>query len=402
MNQVRLLVVGVLLICSGLGCNRSSPADPGDGDKPQKRIVSAKIVKPARKIPSFGDLWLSTWAGDGNVYVSWGDGTGPGTYYPVPAGLPEADSSLTVSSCAGDPVVFCEDFCGVFSCDGVTTYEPRVLTQAGLFRLSGSIADFSGCDGDACIRSIHIPSGIPQFYLGTDPTQRRGDKPSGLLAYNGTLYWFGHQLMAEPRYGYVAYSTDYGETWTEVPNSPWAGDSPFRVFMVINMGKNYELNTDGYVYGLGIHGELTPQSQPVYLARVPKDSITHYQSYRYFTGTDSNGSPEWSGDQLNAVPLSGVTTIALGAAMYHPGVGTYLFLAVPDDASGPALTLYYADQPWGPWAVAQKFEGEIYIPGIISKDTGPNSFYFTAAGGAGVGDTYQLIIAKIEMQVESD
>ncbi len=394
------LAIGCVFILWGLyACEAKAPARPEENKNGAHEILSAKIVGPVKKIPSFGDLWLSTWADDDNLYVSWGDGFGPGTYYPIPAGLPAADSALTVRSCDGDPVVFCEDFCGVFSCDGVTPYKPRVLTQAGLFRLSGGIADFTGCDADACVRSIHIPTGIPQFYLDADPTQRRGDKPSGLLAYNGVIYWFGHQLMSAPRYGYVAYSVDYGKTWTEVPDSPWTENSPFRVFMVINMGRDYALNTDGFVYGLGIHGELTPQSQPVYLARVRKDSLLDYASYRYFAGTNSAGAPQWSANQADAVPMDGLTTIALGAAMYHPGVKQYLFLGVPEKEGEPALTLFAAKRPWGPWKAVQRFPGEVYIPGIISKDAGPASFYFTAAGGAGVGDSYQLIIAKMEMQV---
>ncbi len=406
MHRLINILTTTMSVCGMLlySCSQKTPTDSnnnGNGNH-TTRIVSAKIVGPIKKIPGMGDLWLSTWASDDNLYMSWGDGTGMGTCYPIPANTPNPDSALTISGCNPEPVVFCEDFCGVFPCDGVTPYSPCVLTQAGVFRLEGPVADFTGCEREDCIRSIHIPTGIPQFEYGVDPTTRRGDKPSALLFYNGTLYWHGHQFMVPPQYGYIAYSTDMGNTWTEVPNSPWTGDSNFRVLMLINMGKNYELNTDGYVYGLGIHGELSwpPANQQVYLARVPKDSIAVYTAYRYFTGVDTNGDPRWSADQFSAAPLPTLSTIALGAAMYHPGAKKYLFLAVPEENGDPALTLFYADAPWGPWRIAQKFDGEIYIPGIISKDTGPNSFYFTAAGGAGVGDSYQLIIAKIQMEIE--
>ncbi|MDQ7053633.1 MAG: DUF4185 domain-containing protein [candidate division KSB1 bacterium] len=223
--------------------------------------------------------------------------------------------------------MFCEDFCGVFDCDGITAYAPCILTQAGLFRLTGPIEEFIGCEQQECIQSIHIPSGIPQFALGADPTQRRGDKPSSLLAIKNRLYWFGHQLMVEPRYGYVAYSEDKGKTWTEVPDSPWTGDSHFRVLMVINMGQDYALNQDGYIYGLGIHGELIwpPAPQQVYLTRVHQDSILRYQSYQYFAGLDKRANPLWSVSQADAVPLAELNTIALGAAMYHPGGRTVCF-----------------------------------------------------------------------------
>ena len=66
--------------------------------------------------------------------------------------------------------------------------------------------------------------------------------------------------------------------------------------------------------------------------------------------------------------------------MYHPGVGRYLFLT--------SRTLYDAPAPWGPWTYAGSWGGAAapvewqggYQPGIISKDTGPNSFWFTIAG----------------------
>ena len=394
-GRCKWLIAGLSIVLFS-ACKKKTPSPPDD-----RAIISAKIITSGKKIPSLGDLWLSTWASDDNLYVSWGDGVGPGTCYPIMAETPDPDSALTISGCDPEPIIFCEDFCGVFSCDGVTPYAPCVLTQAGVFRLEGPVDQFSGCDREQCIRSIHIPSGIPQFKYGTDPTTRRGDKPSSLLFYNGTLYWHGHQLMASPHYGYIAYSTDYGKTWTEVPNSPWTEESNFRVLMLINMGKNYALNTDGFVYGLGIHGELIwpPANQQVYLARVPKDSIAHYNAYRYFTGLDADSVPQWSKEQTDAAPLPNLTTVGLGAAMYHPGVKKYLFLALPEQNGEAALTLFYADKPWGPWRVVQRFDGEVYIPGVITKDTGPKSFYFTAAGGGGVGNTYQLTIAKIEMEL---
>ncbi len=400
-SDLRNVVLGVTLAGAILltgGCGGG-----GGGDNTTTgQITSARILSASTtKIPSLGDLWLSTWASDGDVYMSWGDGTGPGTCYPIEADTPAGLAvDRTIAQSEQDQIVFGDDFCGAFPCDGQTVYSPCELTQAGIYRLQGDIDAFTGCEQDACIQARRIPSGIPQFAYGQNPTQRRGDKPSSLLAIDGILYWSGHQLMVSPKYGYIAYSSDAGMTWTEVPNSPWDETSHFRVLMFINMGQNYGLNTDGYVYGLGINGELVSQSAPqsVYLARVPKDTITNYASYRYYSGT-VDGAPQWSASQSDAEPLANLSTIAMGAAMYHPGVGKYLFLSVPVHSSGPAMTLFYADRPWGPWSSAQVFDGEFYIPGIITKGTGTNSFYFTAAGGAGTGNTYQLTIGKIEMTV---
>ena len=403
--KIYISVLYVFLIILFVSCHKDSSLITKENNNDSKQIKSAKIVLPGKKIPSFGDLWLSTWAADDNLYMSWGDGIGPGTHYPVPAGVPVLDTALVVSSCEDSSaavIVFCDNFCEVYNCDGVTPYSPRVITQAGLFKLSGPVDAFQGCDGNDCIQGIHIPTGKPQFKFGTDPTKRRGDKPSSLVAYNGIIYWFGHQLMAEPKYGYLAFSNNGGKSWTEIPNSPWGANSNFRVMMVINMGRNFSLSKDGFVYLLGINGELNwpPSPQKVYLARIGINEITDYQSYRYFKGLNGEGKPIWSVEQDSAVALENLNTISLGSAIYHPGVEKFIFLAVPNYPEGPALTLFYADNPWGPWMLAQKFDGEVYIPGIIPKDTGKNSFYFTAAGGGGVGDTYQLTIAKIEMMLE--
>ena len=388
--------------CSSGGGGAGGGTADGQGATPPGGIASARIVPGSvRKIPSFGDLWLSTWSGDGAVYMAWGDGTGPGTCYPLPADTPPefaVDRLLTPADV--DTVAFGEEFCAAFPCDGTRVYSACELTQAGVYRLDGPVGDFTGCQQGACIRNRHIPTGLPQFKFNTDPKQRRGDKPSSLLAVDGILYWAGHQLMTAPRYGYIAWSADQGKTWTEVPGSPWTEGSHYRIVMFINMGKNYELNTDGWVYGLAVEGELVDASraQPVRLLRVPKNAIADYSAYRYFSGFE-NGEPRWGLSPTDGVPLDKLKTVALGAAMYHPGVKKYLFLAVPNYPDGPALTLYYADHPWGPWHIAQVFRGEYYIPGILSKDTGPDSFWFTAAGGAGIGDTYQLTMGRIEMKL---
>lgn len=390
------LLSGVILLG---GCGGGTTTTDG-GQASSAQITSAHIVDTSTvKIASFGDLWLSTWDADGNVYMAWGDGTGPGTCYPVVANAP-ADQTMprTISAAQQNEIVFGDDFCKVFPCDGTTVYSSCELTQAGLYRLAGPIADFAGCQQDACIQSRRIPSGQPQFAYGQDATMNRGDKPSSLLAIDGMLYWAGHQLMIDPKIGYIAWSSDRGKTWNEVPNSPWVAGSGFRVVMFFNMGRNFELNSDGWVYGLAIESEITDAStpQPVHLLRVPRDSIANYAAYRYFSGMQ-NGVAQWSTSIADKAPLDNLNTVALGAAMYHPGVKKYLFLAVSVQGGGPALTLFYADQPWGPWKVGQVFDGEFYIPGIISKDTGPTSFWFTGAGGAGMGSTYQLTIGKIEM-----
>ncbi len=324
-------------------------------------IASARLASPPIiPFPSIGDLWLNTWADDDNIYITWGDGCGPGQVY-------------------GDPYV--EEF----------------GTDAGVAVLKGPVPDFTNCTSPFdCIRSIHVPDGG----TGWGDSLTGDDKPSSILFYNGRLYFAGHTPLGDPDYGYVAYSDDYGLHWTEVPNSPWtrANNSVYRIIMFINMGKNYELNTDGYVYALGIGTEWGWSAQTVFLCRVPRDSIINYAAYEYWTQNDADNTPIWTENEADAQPLEDIYAGTLGSAMYHAGAQHYLFFTV---AGG----LFAAPRPWGPWEAIEFLDSEYdtlwqggYMPGIISKDAGPDYFYFTLAGQDQVIG-YYCHIGKIELQL---
>ena len=65
---------GLMIVLPLRSDDKLSPApDPG-------AVVFSVIVDgpPIVPIKSNGDLWLNTWADDGNIYTGWGDGQGPG------------------------------------------------------------------------------------------------------------------------------------------------------------------------------------------------------------------------------------------------------------------------------------------------------------------------------------
>jgi len=167
------------------------------------------------------------------------------------------------------------------------------------------------------------------------------------------------------------------------------------------------LNTDGYVYALGIGTEWDWSSRNVYLCRVPRKDILTYSAYSYFTGL-TGGKPGWSPSQDEARPLPGIQTEDQGSAMFHPQLGRYLFLT--------RCQVYDASAPWGPWTLAGtwnrfpqrspdrpiQWQGG-YQPGIISKDTGPDWFWFTIAGQNNAPKiTYQLHLGKMRMIMRRD
>ncbi len=393
-------------------------------DRSRGITQSAEIVGDFEFLPYLGDLWATTWADDDRLYMAFGDGTGMSNCVPTHNfKTPGEVSGLDWPHREVFPGCFKmitpylppeEQFCEVFDC--TKCYPLCPFTPVGLVALEGTVPNFADCEGeDQCVVSRHIPYGNEEVF-------ENSDKPSSLLFIQKRMYMQLHYPPGVPIYGYVAYSDDYGKNWTEIENSPWGGSSNFKVMMFINMGQAYSLNKDGFVYGLGISDEVdlaNPTRQSVYLARVAAeryikegveiDPILNYDHYEYFTGLDAKGNPIWSKEVSSAKPLKGIETIATGAAMYHEGIGRYLFLSglqniapggkiglagVPVDAASGAL--YEAPKPWGPWSKVAAFPSA-YIPSLIPKGAGPDYFYFTAAGGSA---SYNLNIGRIEMEVE--
>ncbi|MGD2105946.1 MAG: right-handed parallel beta-helix repeat-containing protein, partial [Anaerolineae bacterium] len=77
--------------CSYTGFGPEGPCDPifEGGPNLKDPQTSGVVIRDARIVgdpiyyPSFGDLWMSTWADDGRLFLTWGDGTGFGDGYPV-------------------------------------------------------------------------------------------------------------------------------------------------------------------------------------------------------------------------------------------------------------------------------------------------------------------------------
>ena len=309
---------------------------------PESPVIQSVLVDglPIEPFPSDGDLWLSTWAGDNNIYSGWGDGKGP---------LNDAG--------------------------------PIKWVDCGIVKLTGELPDLK-----------------PQAQYREDetPPLALNDKPSSLIYLDSCLYGQFHSPLGDARIGYLSVSKDYGIHWQRIgyfgekenqPEnaSPWLrkNKSPFRCMFFINMGQNYSLNNDGFVYALGIGTEWHWMGLQVFLTRVKKENITNYGKYEYFAGYSGKEKPKWSSDQSMAKPVKGPITFGQGSAIYHPGIKRYIFMTDFD--------VFDAPHPWGPWTYSgswttwktrpgrKEWQGG-YQPGIISKGTGPDSFWFTVSG----------------------
>jgi hypothetical protein len=351
-----VFLCGLILAFPLRGDDKLSPA-PDSGP-----VVSSAIVDGPPIVPfnSNGDLWLNTWADDGNIYTGWGDGQGPGI--------------------------------------------PSTGTDCGIARLLGDLPNMQGE-----VRQTFAPKLHPQ---------PPNDKPSSMLYLDGQLVGAFHSPLGDAWIGYLAVSKDYGATWKRIGfydekakppanASPWTRDkkSNFRCLFFVNMGNAYNLSTDGYVYAMGMGMEWNWAPKTVYLCRVPREKILDYSAYTYFTGMDG-AQPKWSASQDDAKPLNGIQTDDMGSAMLHPQSGRYLFLSQDN--------LFEAPAPWGPWALAGNWHGSTtaapagpiewqggYMPGIISKGTGPDSFWFTISGQNQLPKIcYRLQLGKIKMTLQ--
>lgn len=318
---------------------------------PESPVISSVYVEgsPVQSMRTQGDLWFTTWADDDNLYCSWGDGTGIGK--------------------------------GPF-------------TDMGIGCLTGTLPDITGVTRyrDPCTEKDDLS---------------QNNKPSSLLFFDGRLYAHVHSPLGDPALGYLAYSDDYGATWKKAPgDSPWTRevDSNFRCLFFINMGKNYELNTDSYVYALGM-GKEWGWEKGMHMARVSRKEILDYTAYEYLI-TVEDGIPCWSSSQFDARPIPGIFTRDQASAMYHPGIERFLLLTAQD--------VFDAPNPWGPWTYAGSWarpppQGWVggYQPGIISKDTGKDYFWFTIAGQpqnpwSRTEVKYCLNVGKIVLQFEGE
>jgi hypothetical protein len=404
-------------------CDPVFEGSPNPKDPETTRVVirGAHIDGDPIYFPTFGDLWMPTWADDGRLFLSWGDGTGFADGYPVGYPAYESPDPVTVTFCEKDAYLPeekgyfpCWLWCNIFQCGAVYSHPTSALTDAGVLAFEGPVPAFS----DVSIASIDTPSGEP-FILQTDPAgdlevTGRNDKPSSLLFFNNRLYLAGHSPAGKPVMGYLAYSDDYGQTWTEVPGSPWGETSNFRVIMFFNMGQSYALNQDGYVYALGVGTEASWTARTVYLTRVRKDTLTDYSAYQYFTGMDGD-KPQWSPNEAEATPLENLHSTGQASAMYHAGTGRYLMLttdAGPPGGPQNSGALFEAPFPWGPWTqvavlcfVPECNDGSYnpawtdgkYIAGLIPKGAGPNHVYFSIAGG---DYHYQLQIGMLVLDTD--
>lgn len=247
------------------------------------------------------DNWPLTWAEDGDLYVTYGDGYG---------------------------------------------FEPYTEEKLGLGfgRISGSPTDATGLN-------IRSSTGENTEY------GRNGKKGSGLLMVDGVLYlWLFHADGAGGQ-AQLAISRDHALNWEF---TDWRFEE-FGLCTFINFGQNYSGARDEFVYTVTHDGPTADApADRMILMRVPRNSIEERESYEYFVELDGADNPVWHRDieQRGAVFEHEDACLRSGIS-YSAPLRRYLWWQhLPqrpdhkdrgDTRFGGGFGIYEAPEPWGPW-----------------------------------------------------
>ncbi len=280
----------LLVTCLTMGC-ASCTASEGAKPYPPSEVIEKVSFSPVFSIvwKAIGsDNWPITWADDGNLYTSYGDGWG---------------------------------------------FEPRTekkLSQ-GFAKIVGPGNKFAG---------INIRS---------DSGERTGDGPSGakasgMLMVEGVLYMWVRNTGNST----LSWSADHARTW----QWGFRFTTSFGCPTFLNFGRNYEGARDGYVYVYSQDGPSAYESYDrVVMARVPKERIKSRAAYEFFKQLDSSGKPVWTSDiaERGAV-FTHTGRCQRMDVVYSPGIKRYLMAQGFNHEGGWGI--FESPQPWGPWSTA--------------------------------------------------
>jgi len=314
--------------------NRGTPVADGFFE-PESTMFATAFIESAGSLhtESDGDLWPSTWADDGNLYLMNGDGRGFDLTAPFAdivmnrlVGTPETGLTGTrlaagdeIAPIWGDPASYNRKPTGIVAVDG---------DGDGRDELYAAIQD--------------LRHGVGGF----------DDAPNASIAV----------------------SRDYGLTW-ESTDRPMFTDHIFTTIFFLDYGKSNRgaavLGADGasYVYAYGIDfnwrdsfSDLVTDPTDLYLARVPAGSIQMRGTWEFFAGLHGE-HPVWTANEADRQPvltdtrrvyptlqgtgIRDMTVISQGCVVYNQPLDRYLYTSWTEYT----FEFYEAPQPWGPWTL---------------------------------------------------
>jgi hypothetical protein len=295
-------------------------------------------------------LFYMTWAADDRQFVVFLDGVD----LPIP---PTRAYHSCICTIAGDPP------------NPTLEHVPGYPEMA--MRLSES--DYASFWGDSCLA---VEGRVYQLLATANHPYLREDGsfwPDFYLAHTKLIY--------SPDSGVTWHNQDGSmpvvwENWTDLSaeNMLFFDEQPegaFASLTFLQMGKDYELNQDGFVYLYSHNGGEDGTANELDLIRVPKERVLERGSYEFFAGTGSDGDATWTSDisgraPVHVFPQGWVSDRMPGAfpagwwmsAVYNEPLDLFM-LAASGTGRGPKggwfgkpsyLGFWVAPTPWGPFA----------------------------------------------------
>jgi hypothetical protein len=236
----------------------------------------------------------------------------------------------------------------------------------------------------------------------------------GILGIGSSIYHYfstPDKWYVDPPWNFigtkVVYSPDTGRTWHNMDKSTPVvfeetnqrtkdnmvffneEDYSFSLLTMLQMGKGYEDNKDGFVYVYSPNGGTEGKMNQLVMYRVPKEKVLERSAYEYFIGTQGNGEAQWSKEIADRKPVHTFPTGYVNrlkhpyswhpSVVYNKGLDIYMMAnwGVGVDTSGMWFTkptylgIWTSKTPWGPWQ--QIHEDKAWFP----------------PGGTPEGQTYQ-------------
>lgn len=283
-----------------------------------------------RKLATGSDNWPITWANDGNLYSTWGDGGGFGS-----KALSQAFVSIGVAKLRGS------------SASGVD----------GLNMIGGLRPSVAKC------MDHNPPEMVDRDSRSVCRNVGLAGKSRGILALDSNLYmWVTPNRNTDGyRYGRL-YKARIGSndwslaSWTLDPND--ALPLVFPTFL--QAGKNNS-GAGSYVYAYAtrygprstsrLDVQYGPDGGAVYLLRASRGSnLLNKGSWSYFAGT-SGASARWTTNSRQAQPVFKDKNGAgpRVSAVYSPQMDRYFLMSGHTRDMAGNLGLFEGPNPWGPW-----------------------------------------------------
>lgn len=187
----------------------------------------------------------------------------------------------------------------------------------------------------------------------------------------------------------LAKSTDKGQTWAVLDEPRWGGESQFVQVAPTTVSE------DGrdWLYFWGItHGRFGG----VGLMKVPADEVESADAYRYFSGVDDSGSPNWGTEPDDAAIVVDDTVGEL-SVVWNDYLDRWIMTYLKE---GTGVVLREGITPWGPWGDPIELIGATevagpYAPFMAEKyvSDGGKTIYFALS----IWDPYNVFWYKAEL-----